>query len=269
MIYFIGGDEILSLRQIKISGMPVISPNLADHILILLLAIVLPLQSIAAQRQLKHIRFSTAMKIQLYRGNSIGLWVMAALALAVWLISKRTLAELGLEWPIRGLPPLAWWALGFFFALYLLDTGIDLISPASRENTHRQWRRDLSFLPETAYEYRSFILLSFSAGICEEIVFRGYFIRYFFALTDGSPWGGTLAILLPAIIFGAVHIYQGWKAVIKVAAMAVLFGFVFVRSGSLWVLILVHALVDLIGGFISWRLSRHYPAEEEEQTADG
>ncbi|MEO0874544.1 MAG: CPBP family intramembrane glutamic endopeptidase [Bacteroidota bacterium] len=64
----------------------------------------------------------------------------------------------------------------------------------------------------------------------------------------------TLAILVPALIFGFVHFYQGWQAVIKIGAMAIMFGYIFVQTNSLWLLMVIHALIDLIGGLIAWRL---------------
>ncbi|MEM1217233.1 MAG: CPBP family intramembrane glutamic endopeptidase [Bacteroidota bacterium] len=78
-------------------------------------------------------------------------------------------------------------------------------------------------------------------------------MRYFQCLF-GQDETATLAILAPSVIFGLVHLYQGWHAVVKITAMAVMFGFVFVHTQSLWLLMAVHALVDLIGGALGWWL---------------
>ncbi|GJM32572.1 MAG: hypothetical protein DHS20C18_15730 [Saprospiraceae bacterium] len=128
--------------------------------------------------------------------------------------------------------------------------------------TLERWRKDLSFLPKTGLEFRHFIFLSFSAGICEEIVFRGFFVSYFYALLLPLNFPAWTAVLVPAILFGLVHYYQGWKAVMKIVLMAIIFGLIFLWSGSLWWLILLHVGVDLIGGAMSWWMREDLEEEE-------
>ena len=54
------------------------------------------------------------------------------------------------------------------------------------------------------------VLLSISAGFCEEFVFRGYLQKQFFALTGSD----AAAIAGQALIFGVAHGYQGVKGMI-------------------------------------------------------
>ncbi|MGO9125700.1 MAG: type II CAAX prenyl endopeptidase Rce1 family protein [Terriglobales bacterium] len=58
-----------------------------------------------------------------------------------------------------------------------------------------------------------------SAGVCEEIVFRGYLQRQFRALTGSA----AIAVLLQAAVFGVAHVYQG----VRLASMVVLYGMLF------------------------------------------
>lgn len=74
------------------------------------------------------------------------------------------------------------------------------------------------------------------------------------------------AVVLPAILFGIVHYYQGWKAMLKIVLMALIFGLIFMWTGNLWWLILLHTLVDLIGGALSWRLGSSQNALSENAT---
>jgi membrane protease YdiL (CAAX protease family) len=39
-------------------------------------------------------------------------------------------------------------------------------------------------------------------------------------------------------------------------SMAVLFGYVFVHTGSIWLLVGLHFLIDLVGGWLAWQLLR-------------
>lgn len=228
----------------------------SDHLLFILIGIVIPMKAVfGAQPQIAKINFNTKMKIQLYWGNNAYLWGITALAAAVWWGNDRPWYLIGLDWPF--LIPKGWplITLLLFVVVYVWDTVSEVSPILSGEEDFEKEDNALGFLPQTAKEYFHYIFLALTAGICEEFIFRGYFIRYFQTLL-GTEHTYTLAILLPALIFGFVHFYQGWEAVVKITAMAIMFGFIFVHTESLWVLIFVHAAVDLIGGAIAWRLLR-------------
>lgn len=227
----------------------------SDHLFFIIVGILIPLRTVlGTQPQLAKLRFNTRMKIQLYWGNNVWLWLLAGAAAGVWWWNDRPweLIGLTLDWG-KAAGGMATLALLVFMGVYIAETIIELLNQQQRDVTAAQMRSELGFLPQTAYEYFHFIFLALTAGICEEFIFRGYFIRYFQCLLV-DDYTYTLAILLPALIFGFVHFYQGWQAVIKIGAMAIMFGYIFVQTESLWVLMIVHALIDLIGGLIAWRL---------------
>ncbi len=58
-----------------------------------------------------------------------------------------------------------------------------------------------------------------SAGVCEEIVFRGYLQRQFRVLSGSA----VIAVILQAAVFGMAHLYQG----VRLASMVVLYGMLF------------------------------------------
>jgi len=227
----------------------------SDHILFFVIGVLLPAMTIlGTQQQLQKIKFNTAIKIRLYWSNNVYQWLMTLAVLGVWWWNGRSLELLGFPWPIPlpGGIPLA--VLLVFLIVYVLDTYFEIRSEQVRKQTTEEMRQSLSFLPQTAYEYLHFIPLALTAGICEEIIFRGFFLRYlqvFFGEGDATY---TIAILVGAVLFAIVHAYQGWRSVIKIGGMAVMFGYIFVQTDSLWLLILVHALVDLIGGALGWTL---------------
>jgi CAAX protease family protein len=80
-------------------------------------------------------------------------------------------------------------------------------------------------IPTTPYQAPSgfaeifmWILLSISAGVCEELVFRGYLQKQFHVATHSI----AAAVILQGIIFGMVHAYQGWKQVIVIVPLGIL-----------------------------------------------
>ena len=228
----------------------------SDHLLFIIVGIIIPLRTVlGTQPQLANMRFNTRMKIQLYWANNLWLWMLCVAVAGVWWFNDRSWDLIGLKSELQW--PSGWPLIVFvvFALLYVWDTFSEVANQQHRDVTAENLQSELGFLPVTAYEYFHFIFLALTAGICEEFIFRGYFIRYFQCLL-GSEETYTLAILLPALIFGAVHFYQGWHAVVKITAMAIMFGYVFVHTGSLWVLMMVHAFIDLLGGLIAWQLLR-------------
>jgi len=101
-------------------------------------------------------------------------------------------------------------------------------------------------LPRRLEEIALWVALSISAGIAEEIVFRGYFQAQFEALT-GRRW---VALLMQAALFGVAHGYQGFEACSKIALYGLLFGAVAMWRKSLRPGIIAHAWTDIAAGLL-------------------
>jgi membrane protease YdiL (CAAX protease family) len=136
--------------------------------------------------------------------------------------------------------------LGFVFAFLLamlLQTFLVRRNPAMREKTLLAFRRIAFILPVTREERSWFLAVCLTAGVCEEILYRGFLIRY---LSD-FPWHTTLWIGLgiSTLAFGMAHIYQGLTGIIGTALLGALLAVIFFITGSLWLPIAIHALIDL------------------------
>ncbi len=90
-------------------------------------------------------------------------------------------------------------------------------------------------------------------GFIEEMIFRGFLFRVLLK-RNSAP----VAITISAVTFGIGHIVNlfagqgGLETLIQVffaIAWGFLFTFVFYKSGSLWVCIIVHGLVDVFSKF--------------------
>ena len=101
-------------------------------------------------------------------------------------------------------------------------------------------------LPEGPLEIGIWILLSLSAGFCEEVVYRGYLQQQFQALT-GSALAG---IAIQAVIFGVSHGYQGLRNVAFITVYGALFGALAAWRKSLKPGMILHAWTDVFGGLI-------------------
>jgi uncharacterized protein len=99
------------------------------------------------------------------------------------------------------------------------------------------------FLPSSAPERRWFALVCISAGICEEIIYRGFLLQYFAA---GPLAAGLVAgLIAAAVTFGIGHGYQGWMGMLATTVLAIGMSLLFLAVRSLWLPMLVHALIDL------------------------
>lgn len=211
----------------------------------------------ARRGDLKRMSFTPDNKRLLYYGNGLMLWGMALITVLVWHFQERKFEDLGFDWGALPFSLDAWLILIAFVVLYGADALSETGSEEKRNLTKEHFLQNVGFLPANAVDYTHFIFLALTAGICEEIVFRGYFINYFqwwFEDWSNQKLAFALVILLPAISFGITHLYQGWKAVLKIVAMAVLFGAFFLMTGTLWPIMIIHVVVDLVGGLVSWRL---------------
>lgn len=227
-----------------------------DHILLFLLGIVLPsLAVFQTQEELSEIQFDTPMKKQVYYGNGIFQWICVFFIVLIWWGNSRSFADLGFQ--IGTWQPIAWALLLIFLIFYLFDVWWELRSEKKIIETKNKWLKEIPILPTNFEEFKHFLFVAFSAGICEEIIFRGFFIQYFLAINQNNDLGNWLAVIIPACLFAFGHLYQGEKAVLKILGMAILFGWIFILTKSLLLLMLIHFLVDVLGGFLAYRVLKN------------
>lgn len=109
-------------------------------------------------------------------------------------------------------------------------------------------------IPRTPAEMAVWVLLSITAGFCEETIFRGYFQRQFLALTGKDE----AAVVLQACVFGAAHLYQGWKGALTITIYGVLFGALAAWRKSLRPGMIQHAGQDTFSGIAGSFALRHH-----------
>ena len=108
-------------------------------------------------------------------------------------------------------------------------------------------RRQLGFLiPGTTLELLIWFLVSATAGISEEIIFRGYLQRQFAGITRSMLAG----VLISAAIFGAAHGYEGSPRMILIGIYGLMFGLLAWWRKSLRPGMIAHAWHDAITGAI-------------------
>jgi uncharacterized protein len=104
--------------------------------------------------------------------------------------------------------------------------------------------RPAFLLPVGPGESMLWVVVSILAGCCEEIVFRGYLQRQFWAITGSL----SLGLILQAIIFALAHAYQGWFAAVLTGVYGLAFGALAAWRRTIRPGAFAHCLIDIIGG---------------------
>lgn len=100
----------------------------------------------------------------------------------------------------------------------------------------------VAILPHSWVQVIPWIGISACAGVGEELVFRGYLLQQARGLL-GSAGG---AVAATALLFGVMHSYEGWVAVVSLAALAAVYGAVTLRTGNLRAAMIAHTLQDFL-----------------------
>jgi membrane protease YdiL (CAAX protease family) len=103
-----------------------------------------------------------------------------------------------------------------------------------------------SLLPKSLLEILVWIGVSITAGVCEEMAFRGFLQRQLHALSGNV----VVAVLGQGLVFGLFHAYQGWKNVAVISVLGILFGVLAAWRGNLRANMMVHAWADIWGGWL-------------------
>lgn len=141
--------------------------------------------------------------------------------------------------------------LACIFLLY--QTIVPLISAKQREAARKQLADDkragaIKVLPRTKKEKWSFSFVAFSAGTCEEILYRGFMAFLLQAVFPGIPL--YLIVLIPSVLFGIGHFYQGVQGVMLTGVAGAILMCVFLVSGSLIPGMVLHFLGDFSSTFL-------------------
>jgi uncharacterized protein len=170
-----------------------------------------------------------------YISSMASLWALAAATLILSRLSGFPFAAIGFS----PMPPLhvALWTgaltLGGLAVLFSFRVAGFREAPLLRE-----------LLPVTTPERGLFVGVAITAGVCEEIVFRGFLLHSLTLATGSLP----LALLLSSGVFGVVHAYQQPTGAVRAALLGALLALPLLLHGSIYPAILAHVMIDILAG---------------------
>jgi CAAX protease family protein len=150
-------------------------------------------------------------------------------------------------------------AVGFWITSLLLLFGIRVaLGTIDLHNMQKSVDDTVRILgpmaPHTYLEAGLFVVLSVSAGLFEEIIFRGYLQKQLAALGRNA----IIGIVGSGILFGLAHGYQGTRMMIVIGIYGIFFGILAHLRKSLRPGMMAHAFQDSIAGIGLFKLvTRH------------
>ncbi|WP_299955724.1 CPBP family intramembrane glutamic endopeptidase [uncultured Modestobacter sp.] len=204
------------------------------------------------------LRTDPAARRSFYRRLLVLEWGLALVVLVVWLAAPGVSAgEVGLVWPTRWPGPFTWAAVLVLVLLVLLSTralrggavagpppeALRRTRPGEARHAEPPGHATLALLPRSRSERRLFGLVGVTAGVCEEWLYRGFFLAVVAALVPALPVG--LLVLVAGAAFGLAHAYQGLTGVLTTGVLGGVLAAVYLGTGSLLLPVLLHAAIDL------------------------
>jgi membrane protease YdiL (CAAX protease family) len=175
-----------------------------------------------------------------YRRGITFEWAGAALVGLLALLAHSRVRSL---WPPGTHTEVAGQIPGIVVALVGITAVYRFGGQATRQALAVQLRPVAAILPRTPTERRVFALLALTAGICEEVLYRGFGLA---ALRWAVPDIGQPALIaVTAAAFGLAHLYQGRLGVTLTGLLGAYFAWIAIATGSLVPVMLLHALLDL------------------------
>jgi len=218
-----------------------------QHLLVAFLIVVTPLWD---WYEIPRLKASAAprKKIRFYQKIVAASWACAVVAVVTiglaeaWTIQREVGEATWLSIGTRSGVFVAGLMAGMLIVI-MLPAVLALGNEKIRMKAGKAAKKLAFLLPSTGDERRWWWVVCITAGICEEIVYRGFLLHYLHVLP--FHWTLTVALVVSSVIFGIGHLYQGIAGAVQTVVIGFLLGALFVMTGSLLLPIAVHAVMDL------------------------
>ena len=216
-----------------------------DHIVALAFAIGFPAITGPAylRRRAQMLAGNPSVRRSEYLETIAWLSAMGVAAVLAFVVGDRALSGLGLsfDFTFRHLSALLIAAIAgaFLFAQAIAvarDPGMQKAARESLESVRE-------YLPRDAQDARLFRGVAISAGIGEELFYRG-FLLWYLSQAVSLP----VAVAISSVLFALAHWMHGYQAVIRAGLIGLLLAGLYLLGGALWAPMLLHTMADLSSG---------------------
>ncbi|WP_246629266.1 CPBP family intramembrane glutamic endopeptidase [Mesobacillus maritimus] len=210
-------------------------------LLLLFLIFIYPLMDIKYTKPLKE-RKDSQSRVSFYKFAIYSEWLIVAVIFLFIMFSTTTFKGIGLTLPDGHVSQTLGMFVGFIVGVLLLVFVLMRI-PAYKKYQNSQMSEIDYLIPTSKLDKKWAALAAVTAGVCEEIIYRGFVIEYL----SNLPFilNPMYILVLSALIFGFAHIYQGWKGFLLTGIVGYAMARIYFSTGSLIFPILLHSLIDL------------------------
>lgn len=197
-------------------------------------------------------------RMNYYINSIISLWAPTLFILLIVWFTELTFKQIGFAVPTIHTEPFGTYITYITIViglLYFLSTLYSIIgyhvSDKFKEKFSQAMKKELvkneysMILPTTKKEAKLWNVVSLTAGITEEMIYRGFLI---FALSYLFPslsiW---IVVLIASLLFGLAHTYQGTLGVVRTTIIGFFFSILYLSLGSILPLIVLHFFIDYMG----------------------
>jgi membrane protease YdiL (CAAX protease family) len=187
----------------------------------------------------KQLNIDTHARVLFYRTQVIWEWSWVVVLILIVAPIPQPFTWIGFTLPNQfGWIVLAALVLGLGLSTVLLRR-----NPGAMAAMQRSLEASSILLPATSTERKWYAVAGITAGICEELLYRGFLMRYIHSTFPTLDW--LFMAILSGIIYGLSRAYQGLKGISQTALTGFSFAIVFYLSGSLLPAMVFHALAEL------------------------
>ncbi len=162
-----------------------------------------------------------------YRTQMVWEWSWVVLIIIIFIPRPQPFTQLGLTVP----GPLGW---GIMAALLLgigLSTVLPRRNPRALQNMQRNLEATTVMLPVTSLERKWYAVTAITAGICEELLYRGFLLNFIAITFPGLDF--LIACIISGVVFGLSRAYLGGRGVFQSILNGFSFAVVYFLSGNL------------------------------------
>jgi membrane protease YdiL (CAAX protease family) len=209
-----------------------------------LLGFVIPWRGYARMRHLMALPEVTSReRFKMYGATIFFQWLLTAIV--AWRAFARGLSlhELGIG-RVESISLFVVTLLGAVLIGAAHWANVQRMARSHHPNLHRLRALGSRIFPRCKYEMALFVVLSLTAGICEEFLFRG-FVMAALARAGLDTW---LVIVLSSAMFGLAHLYQGKGGSLGTGILGTLFALARTIYHSLLPSVVWHSVLDIVAG---------------------
>jgi membrane protease YdiL (CAAX protease family) len=186
----------------------------------------------------KQLNIEATARILFYRTQILWEWSWVVVLVVIAIPIPEPLKWMGLTIPNQfGWIILAALLLGIGLSTFLLRR-----NPRAMAAMQRSMEASSILLPSTSRERKWFAATAITAGICEELLYRGFLMHYLPSTFPTLDW--LTVSIISGIIYGLSRAYQGMRGILQTALTGFSFAIVFYLGGSLLPAMVFHALAE-------------------------